>query len=271
MCLIEDFFLDKERIHKVVKKKIEGALHLDFAARQALENAAPIQSEAEKAVNDWGDLYKVLRVKARPDLVKAIINGAPQIRGDLVAGSAEERHSEIIQRHAEICTLCNTVQGVRHEDGGERDFTVLASKLLWLTHPNEVPIFDDLAWRAINVVARLAGKVETPDPEDESASTLNEFCAFLKLHALCFSGIYERIDEIILEEFDTIFDSAKRQVPAITKENAARQYANHITVIDQILVHLGGTVPVEGCLNKKTGKKGTKKPVKSVVSVKSVA
>lgn len=271
MCLIEDFFLDKERIRKVVKEKIEGALHIDFAARQALENTAPIQSEAEKAVNDWGNLYKVLRVKARADLVKAIINGAPQIRSDLVAGSAEERHTEISQRHAEICTLCNTVQRVRNKDGGERDFKVLASKLLWLLHPSKVPIFDDLAWRAINVVARLAEKVETPDPEHESASTLNEFCAFLKLHALCFSDIYERIDKLILEEFDTIFDSATRQNDAITKEDAASQYANHITVIDQILVHLGSAVPVEGCLVKKTGRNGTKKLAKSVLNVKSVA
>jgi hypothetical protein len=271
VCLIEDFFLDKERIREVVKKKIEGALHIDFPARQALKNTAPIQSEAEKAVNDWGNLYKVLRVKARPDLVKAIINGAPQIRSDLVAVSAEEKHTEIIQRHAEIYTLCNEVLGVRNTDGGERDFKVLASKLLWLLHPSKVPIFDDLAWRSINVVARLAEKVETPDPEDKSASTLNEFCAFLKLHALCFSDIYERIDKIISEEFDTIFDSATRQNDAITKEDAASQYANHITVIDQLLVHLGGAVPVEGCLIKKTGKNGTKKPAKSVVSVKSVA
>jgi len=262
MCFIEDFFLDKERIRKVVKKKIEGALQIDFAARQALESTAPNQ-EAEKAIDDWGILYKVLRVKAKTDLVKAIINGEPQIRRDLVATSTEEKHTEIIQRHTEIYTLCNAVQGVRHKDGGERDFKALASKLLWLLHPSEVPIFDDLAWCAINVVARLAEKVETPDPKDKSASTLNKFCAFLKLHSLCFSDIYERIDQIILGEFDTIFDSAERKGPAITKENAARQYANHITVIDQILVHLGGTVPVEECL-KKTGKKGTQKLEKSV-------
>jgi hypothetical protein len=238
-----------------------------------LENTEPTQGEAEKAVGLWGTKYTALWIdkKVRLDLVKAIINRAPQIRRGLVAASAEEKHTEIIQRHAEIYALCNEVPGARNNDGSERNFTVLASKLLWLLHPSKVPIFDGLAWRAINVVARLAEKVETPDPEGKSASTLNEFCAFLKLHALCFSGIYGRIDEIILEEFDTIFDSAKRQVPAITKENAARQYANHITVIDQILVHLGGAVPVEGCLNKKTGKKGTKKPAKSVVSVKSVA
>jgi hypothetical protein len=271
MCLIEDFFLDKKRIRKVVKKKIEGELHFDFVARQALDGAMS-QTDAEAAVTKWGDHYRVLRIdkKVRPDLVKAIINGAPQIKRNLEATSPEERHTEIIQRHAEIYTLCNAVQGVRNKDGGERDFKALPSKLLWLLHPSKVPIFDDLAWRAINVVARLAEKVETPDPEDKSASTLNEFCAFLKLHALCFSGIYERIDEIISEEFDTIFDSATRQT-AITKEDAAHQYANHITVIDQILVHLGGAVPVEGCLIKKTGKKGTKKLVESVASVKSVA
>ena len=124
-------------------------------------------------------------------------------------------------------------------------------KLLWLLHPNEVPIFDDRAWRAINVIARLADKVETPDPRDKSAFTLNEFCAFLKLHRLCFSAVYERIDKIISEEFDRIFDSAKRRDAGTRKEDAARQYANHITAIDQILYHLGGAVPVDKALTKK--------------------
>jgi hypothetical protein len=260
MCLIDDFFLDKERIRKVAKNKIEDELHFDFAARQALE-VSITGSDAETAVTKWGDHYGVLRIKGniRPDLVKAIINGAPQIRRDLVAASAEARRAEIIQRHAEIGTICNAVQEVRNKDGSERDFTSLASKLLWLLHPSEVPIFDDRAWRAINVIARLAEKVETPDPEDKSALALNEFCAFLKLHVLCFSDIYERIDQIISEEFDTIFDSATRQNDAITKEDAARQYANHITVIDQILWHLGGDVPVEECLTPKTEKMETKK------------
>jgi hypothetical protein len=41
MCLIDDFFLDKERIRKVVKNKIEGELHFGFAARQGLDGALP--------------------------------------------------------------------------------------------------------------------------------------------------------------------------------------------------------------------------------------
>lgn len=270
MCLINAFFLDKERIRKVLKDKIEGELHLDFAARQAMDGALS-QADAETAVTKWGDKYSVLRIKknVRPNLVRALINGAPQIRSPLVATTAEAKHAEIIKKHADIGTLCNTVQGARKKNGTARDFTSLASKLLWLLFPNQVPIFDDRAWRAVNVIARLTEKAETPDP-DRSDFTLNEFCAFLKLHVLCFSGIYERIDEIISEEFDAIFDSATRQVAAITKEDAARQYANHITVIDQVLWHLGGAVPVEGCLIMKTKKASARKSAKSVASVKSL-
>ena len=79
MCLIEDFFRDKERIPKVLKNKIEGELHLDFAARQALEGGLT-GSDAEKAVSEWGHHYKVLRFAAYPAVVKAIISGASQIR-----------------------------------------------------------------------------------------------------------------------------------------------------------------------------------------------
>jgi hypothetical protein len=261
MCLVEDFFLDRERIRKVLKNKIEGELHLDFPARQALEGVLT-GSDAEKAVSDWGHRYKVLRFAAYPAVVKAIISGAPQIRSALVATAIDARHAEIIKMHTDICTLCNTVPGVKNTDGSDRDFKVLASKLLWLSHPSEIPISDDLASAAINVVARLTEKVETPDP-DNSKFTLNEFCAFLKLHTLCFSSIYERIDEIISAEFDTIFDGATRQVATITEEDAKRQYGNHITVIDQILLHLGSAVRVKECIT-------TKKPATSVASVKSL-
>ena len=72
----------------------------------------------------------------------------------------------------------------------ERDFTSLASKLLWLLHPSVVPIFDSQAWCATNVIARVANKVDTPDPQDRSDSILNRYCAFLKLHARCFKDLY---------------------------------------------------------------------------------
>ena len=258
MCLINDFILDKDRICKVLKDKIEGELHFDFAARQAMDGVLS-QADAETAITKWGDKYGVLRIKknVRSNLVKALINGAPQIRSALVATTAEAKHAEIIKKHTDIGTLCNTVQGARKKNGSARDFTSLASKLLWLLFPNRVPIFDARAWRALNLVARLTEKAATPDP-DQSDFTLNEFCAFLKLHVLCFSSIYDRIDEITLDEFDSIFDGSTRQVRAITKEDAARQYANHITVIDQVLWHLAGAVPVEECLIVNTRKTSAK-------------
>lgn len=97
MSLIEDFFLDKERIRKVLLSKIEGELHVDFAARQALESPTPIQSEAEKSVKTWMDRYRVLRGKklsaaVRERLVRAIIKDAPQIRRSLTATSILDNH-----------------------------------------------------------------------------------------------------------------------------------------------------------------------------------
>jgi len=64
MSIIEDFFLDKERIRKVLSDKIAGELHLDSAARQALEHSDPAQGDAEKAITKWMDRYRVLRLSA---------------------------------------------------------------------------------------------------------------------------------------------------------------------------------------------------------------
>jgi hypothetical protein len=196
MSFIEDFFLDRERIRKVLSRKIEGELHIDFAAREALENSTPNQSEAEKAVTTWMDRYRVLRGKSlsttvRERLVRAVINDAPQMRRSLTEPS-------ILDRHAEIRTHSNTVEGikVKHKKTGaekDRDFTSLASKLLWLLHPEVVPIFDSQAWCATTVIARISGKVYTPGSLVTPGMILNPYCAFLKLHALCFADFYDRI------------------------------------------------------------------------------
>ena len=259
MTFIEDFFLDKERIRKVLSDKIGGELHLDSATRQALEHPNPVQSDAQKAVTSWMDRYRVLRLSktVREKLVKAIIADAPQIRRSLTG-------DEIPDRHAEIRTLCNKVEGIKIKDkktGTEKDrnVTSLASKLLWLLHPETVPIFDSQAWCATTVIARISGNVYTPGSLVTPDLIFNPYCAFLKLHMLCFGNLYARIDTIVAEEFSTIFANATRKNSANTEEDARRQYANHMTVIDQLLWHLGSEIAVVGCVSKRVRKKREKK------------
>jgi hypothetical protein len=95
-----------------------------------------------------------------------------------------------------------------------------------------VPIFDSQAWRAINVIAQLTDKI----PID---LTLTKYDVFLQLHTDCFGAFYSAIDQLIGDEFSDIFDAATQNEKASVKEAAKRQYANHITVIDQLLWHLG--------------------------------
>ena len=230
---------------------------------------------AEKAVTTWMDRYRVLRGRnlsktVREKLVKAIIADAPQITRSLTTDAIPERH-------AEICTLCNTVEGIKikNEKTGtekDRDFTWLASKLLWLLHPDIVPIFDSQAWCATNVIARISGKVYTPGSLVAQDTTLKPYCAFLKLHALCFGNLYNRIDTILAVEFSTIYANATRKNNSNTEADAKRQYANHMTVIDQMLWHLGSDIAVEGCITKRVKKKaGRKKAPKSAANAQSVA
>jgi hypothetical protein len=256
MSLIEDFFLDKDRIRKVLSDKIKNELPFDIPARRALERVSP---QGKDALLKWFHHYKILRSlpkeetsHSRSNLVDAIIKDAANIRRDLTFDS-------IIDRHSEISKLCNSVEGVKapNKDGdtNDRSFRSLASKLLWLLYPTVVPIYDAQAWHAITVIARLANKVETPDPAPRGRnSILDEYCAFLKLHRLCFSTLYEPIDKIVAEDFGSIFDGVPTMPgTSIKKEDAEQQYANHITVIDQLLWHLGNDVPVADCLKKRVG------------------
>jgi hypothetical protein len=68
---------------------------------------------------------------------------------------------------------------------------------------------------------------------------------------------------IVGAEFSTIFASATRKN---TEAEAKRQYANHMTVIDQLLWHLGSVVAVDGCVTKRT----KTKPKESAAGVPSV-
>jgi hypothetical protein len=264
MSFIDDFFLNEDRIRKVLSGKIEGELHIDFAARQALETPTT-QTVAEGAIRAWMVGYSVMpRAKnlTKPiidNLVRAIIGYAPQMRRSITTAA-------IRTRHAEVCTHCNTVSGIRikNKDGTEtdRDFTSLASKLLWLLHPDVVPIFDSQAWCATKVIARLSGKIETPGLllDGRRGFVLDQYCAFLKLHDMCFSHLYAPIDTFVSKEFSLIFSGTTRQDVSTTEANAKNQYGNHMTVVDQILWHLGSDIAVEGCVTKKDRKKPTRNP-----------
>jgi hypothetical protein len=123
-------------------------------------------------------------------------------------------------------------------------------------------IFDSQAWCATKVIARLSGKIETAGllVDGRRAFVLDQYCAFLKLHDMCFSHLYAPIDKFVAQEFSLIFSGAKRQDASITEANAKNQYGNHMTVIDQILWHLGSDIAVEGCVTKTDRKKTTRNP-----------
>lgn len=231
MCFIETFFLNPERIRDVMSYKIKFELEKDLPARHALENPA---AEGQAAIVQWLNHYRVLMgipADLRLRLVDALVGHVPEIRLDSVTPA-------LIDSHTAISKCCSSVV--------PRDFTSLGSKVLWLLHPEVVPIFDSQASHAISVVARLANKVPTPDLKPTAGA--NKYCTFVKLHTLCFAEFYGRIDETISEQFSDIFDAAAPHGHASSKEDAKRQYANHVTVIDQLLWHLGDETAIEECL-----------------------
>jgi branched-subunit amino acid permease len=88
-------------------------------------------------------------------------------------------------------------------------------------------------------------------------------CAYAQVDAsrttAGFGELYAKIDTIVAEEFSTIFTNATRKNNANTEADAKRQYANHMTVIDQLLWHLGSEIAVDGCVSKRIRKNREKK------------
>ena len=133
-----------------------------------------------------------------------------------VATATDARHAEIIKMHTDICALCNTVPGgQKHGREGQR-FQGFGVQIVVVLYPSEIPISDDLASSAINVVARLTEKSKNALSRQFQIHSQRILRLPEVAHAVFFQHL--RADRrIVSAEFDTIFDGATRQVATITK------------------------------------------------------
>jgi len=66
---------------------------------------------------------------------------------------------EIVAAHSELMEACTNACD------GQRQFTSLASKALWLCYPDHVPIFDSFAQRALWMICKLDKEINPPNEE----------------------------------------------------------------------------------------------------------
>lgn len=129
----------------------EGA---DNKAIQAVRDKS--SPDRLQEVTSWLRYYAVFQGITRPE--RYALSGAFLRWAD--ARDQQERLATvdaICQAHESLVAECIIAYGKN------RDFTSLASKALWLRYPDDVPLFDSYARRALSVFSRLECGITPPN------------------------------------------------------------------------------------------------------------
>lgn len=136
----------------------------DVPTLAAIQNKLLAISERQSQVVKWLNAYKVVRYFPRDttaSIAREILEFADEHSEWQITSSA----TEIISKFR---TLGGRVQNVlpKNKSGQPRDVTSLTSKALWCCFPEIVPIFDDYAFRALQMLSRLCKAAATQGESD---------------------------------------------------------------------------------------------------------
>ena len=95
--------------------------------------------------------YRVHRIKGGVGEVARVIVDFADEREQLAPGCD---YAAILQQFEMLYGRCSAVVPQK-EDGSRRDITSLTSKALWVCYPDIIPIYDNYAEQALQVISRL--------------------------------------------------------------------------------------------------------------------
>ncbi|MGA2879596.1 MAG: hypothetical protein ABSG13_11650 [Bryobacteraceae bacterium] len=132
----------------------------DKAVIDAINGRALDPTGRQRQVVHWLEYYKVLMF-VQPDrktaMANEIIGFADGPREDSLHRNKDGIVSEFDRLGKRICKVAKP-----KKSGEPPALTSLTSKALWCCYPNDVPVFDDNAARALGVISRLCHLVPAP-------------------------------------------------------------------------------------------------------------
>ena len=148
---------------QALRLQLEESEKIDSKTLLLLENRTA--SGRSEGVRSWLQSYQVFQGIEGP---KRIAIAA------VVVEWADARDAQrnlanvdsLVKAHGEMMATCERANGVK------RDFTSLASKVLWLCYPQDVPLFDSFAQCALHVVSKLEADIA---PLSDSNSEYQQF------------------------------------------------------------------------------------------------
>ena len=158
-------------------KDLSGTDPDEKTVKALADKEAPLEARQD-AVRGWLHHYRVLRgIRAEKidRIAKAVVEYADGARPESL-GLDQEVIAE--QFHALGARLAVVV--------GKRNTISMASKALWLCYPDAVPIFDDYAERALQILCRIQGIAVRAQVVGTYERFLN---AWLQVHAACLPAL----------------------------------------------------------------------------------
>jgi hypothetical protein len=116
----------------------------------------------EDQVRAWLGYYKVI-LFFPPDRSQAIAREIIQFADEPRPASLDQCPGQIVREYNRLRGRIQPVAPPAPRSNRQREVTSLTSKALWLCYPHDVPIFDDYALRALQVISRICRICPAPD------------------------------------------------------------------------------------------------------------
>ena len=180
---------------------------LDEITVRAVSDKDWDRADREEQVRKWLNHCKVIRF-FRPETSKEIAKQIIEFADGPRRNDLHQNKTLIVAEYERLRERIHAVIPPNPKTGGPREITSLVSKVLWCCYPEDVPIFDYYAERALQVISRLFG--------------------FLPAVSQTGYGCYV---EVWLQLY-------QRVEPVIDQSNL-KDYPYKIRVLDAFLWHLG--------------------------------
>jgi len=198
--LIEEFVRTRLR-------SFEADTAPDRKTVHAVANKSLERTSREDQVRAWLGYYKVI-LFFPPDRGRAIAREIIESADESRPAALDQLHAQIVREYNRLRARIQPLAPLAPRSKRQREVMSLTSKALWLCYPNDVPIFDDYALRAIQVISRICRICPMPD-----------------------QGLYESFVDVWLQFYDRIR-------PVIEKSDL-HGYQYKMRVLDGFLWHLG--------------------------------
>jgi hypothetical protein len=164
----------------------------DDAAIQAIKATSENRSVRETILLSWLHGYKVLRYFPEENSRK-IAEQIIAFADNREQSSLNRNKDSIIREYTKLEGQIRQFAPINPKSGEPREVTSLTSKALWCCYPNDIPILDNYAERALQVISRICNLAPAPGQ--------SRFAAYIDVWYQVYDEIKSVLDDPKLNGF----------------------------------------------------------------------